>query len=92
MALGRPIVASSIAAEGIPLKHGEHILIADTEDEFVQSIGTLLEKPAMAQAIGERANQLVGDKFDSIKIGKDLADFYEKQFFQTKNEEMKNEK
>lgn len=80
MALGRPIVASSIAAEGIPVQHGEHILIADSIDEFVQCIGTLLEKPAMAQAIGEQANELVSGEFNSDAIGAELAAFYENTF------------
>lgn len=87
MALARPIVASSVAAEGIPVQHGEHILIANSADEFIHAIGTLLEKPSMAQAIGEQSYELVRKQFDSDAIGANLLEFYEKTFWEKEDSE-----
>jgi len=41
--VGTPTVATSIGAEGLAVKNGEHLLIADDADSFARSIGRLLE-------------------------------------------------
>src|SRR6516162_6324246 len=33
MAMGIPVVSTAIGAEGLPVRHGEHLLIADSTDE-----------------------------------------------------------
>ncbi|MFK7969634.1 MAG: glycosyltransferase family 4 protein [Bacteroidia bacterium] len=88
MALAKPIVASRIAAEGIPVKHGEHLMLADNAAEFIQCIGTLLEKPRMAETIGKQAHELVREKFDTDAIGAKLLRFYEKTFWAPKEEKV----
>lgn len=35
---GVPIVTTTVGAEGLPLKQGEHVMIADTAEEFVKAI------------------------------------------------------
>ena len=36
MAMGVPVVSTTIGAEGLPLRNGEHLLIADTPDAQVE--------------------------------------------------------
>ena len=45
MALGVPVVASRLAAGGVDAVPGEHLLVADSVDEQVEAIASLLEKP-----------------------------------------------
>jgi glycosyltransferase involved in cell wall biosynthesis len=42
LAAGTPTVSTTIGAEGLGLRHGEHVLIADQPADFAASIGTLL--------------------------------------------------
>jgi sugar transferase (PEP-CTERM/EpsH1 system associated) len=46
MAMGIPVVSTAIGAEGLPIRHGEHLLIADDADEQVSAICGLLMDPA----------------------------------------------
>jgi len=38
MAMGRPVVATSIGAEGLPLKRGEHLAVCDSPGEFARRV------------------------------------------------------
>src|SRR5579862_5903837 len=58
MAMGVPVVATAIGAEGLPLRNGEHLLIADTPDEQVSAICTLLADPARAARLAANALQI----------------------------------
>jgi polysaccharide biosynthesis protein PslH len=58
MAMGVPVVTSSIAAAGIDATPGTHFLVADTPDSCVRAISLILDSPAerlrLAQAGRER--------------------------------------
>lgn len=54
-AAARPVVSTRIGAEGLPAKHGENILLADTAPEFVQAVSQLLENPEMRDRLGKAA-------------------------------------
>jgi GT2 family glycosyltransferase/glycosyltransferase involved in cell wall biosynthesis len=43
MAWGVPVVATSVAVEGMELTSGEHVLVADEPEEFAQALVTLYE-------------------------------------------------
>jgi polysaccharide biosynthesis protein PslH len=46
MAMGVPVVCSGIASRGVDVVAGEHLLTADTSDEYSAAILRLLESPA----------------------------------------------
>lgn len=76
MAQGKPIVSTSIGAEGLDLKDGEDVVIANTETELATSIVELLENPELVERIGKNARRTVEDKYSWASIGADLYDFY----------------
>jgi len=45
-ALGKPVISSSAALEGFDLVPGEHVLRADTPDEWLAAISLLFDDPA----------------------------------------------
>jgi O-antigen biosynthesis protein len=45
MAWGLPVVASSIAVEGLEFTNGSEILIAETDDAFAKSVIALSSEP-----------------------------------------------
>ena len=55
MAMGIPVVATTIGAEGLPLRNGEHLLIADTAEDQATAICTLLTDPALADLLAANA-------------------------------------
>ena len=59
MAMGIPVVATTIGAEGLPLRHGEQLLIADSTDQQVASICELLTDQRRAAALSANALQHV---------------------------------
>jgi glycosyltransferase involved in cell wall biosynthesis len=59
MALGRPIVSTSLGCEGFPeLRDGESILIADTPEAFASQTVRLLRDPDARARLGEAAGQI----------------------------------
>jgi glycosyltransferase involved in cell wall biosynthesis len=55
MAIGVPVVSTTIGAEGLPIRHGEHLLIADTAAEQVSAICALLADQARAGVLAANA-------------------------------------
>ena len=87
MALGKAIVASSIAAEGIPVNHGEHIMIADEPIDFANAISVLVEQKGMVEVLGKNAQKMIQTQFSNRQIVKELLAFYEENFFDAAAEE-----
>ncbi len=59
MAMGKPVVSTSIGAEGLPVRHGENIILADTPEVFAHHVITLLRDPGKRGELGRAARQLV---------------------------------
>jgi len=55
MAMGVPVVSTAIGAEGLPIRHDEHLLIADSVEEQVSAICALLGDPARADLLATNA-------------------------------------
>lgn len=65
MALRTPVVATTKAVEGLDARNGEHVLIADTPREFAEAVRRLLQDPAAAGEMAERAWRLYHSRYDS---------------------------
>jgi len=63
MAMGIPVVSSTIGAEGLPVKDGANIFIADDPDTFAQRVVALLEDASMARSMGHAGKAMVSEKF-----------------------------
>lgn len=46
MAMGVPVVSSRIAAGGVDAVAGEHLLVADSAQEYAEAIASIIEQPA----------------------------------------------
>jgi len=69
-ALKKPVISTSIGAEGLPVKHGENIIIADTPHDFCLGIMSLLRDSNMRTRIGDRALKSLKDNY-SVQSYKD---------------------
>ncbi len=59
MAMGRPVVCTSQAFEGIEAMPGEHLLIADDPETFAQNVIELLTNNEKASLLGVQARQCI---------------------------------
>jgi sugar transferase (PEP-CTERM/EpsH1 system associated) len=59
MSAGRPVVSTTLGAEGLPVKAGREILLADEPAAFARAVVGLLENPAQREAIGRAAREKV---------------------------------
>jgi len=64
MALGTPVVATSKGAEGLDAQAGEHLLIADSPRDFMESVLKLLKDGGQSQKLITKAQQLVRERYD----------------------------
>jgi glycosyltransferase involved in cell wall biosynthesis len=63
MALARPVVSTSLGADGIPATHGEHLMIADDAASFAEAcIGLLLDADA-ARTMGLAAKRFAEERY-----------------------------
>jgi polysaccharide biosynthesis protein PslH len=63
MAMGKAVVSTSIGAEGLPVTHGENIILADNPQDFAAGILRLLASKDERQRIGMAARQLVETQY-----------------------------
>ena len=68
MAMGIPMVSTTIGAEGLPVRNGEHLFIADAPEEQTTAITRLLQNPQVASELASNALKLVREhgSWDSV--------------------------
>ncbi len=77
MHLQRAIVATSMAVKGINLVHGEHILIADTPEEFANEVCSLIFEPDKGKRISQNAQKMAFQNYNAINLAHKLTEFYQ---------------
>jgi polysaccharide biosynthesis protein PslH len=77
MAHGKAVVATSIGAEGIPARDSVDIFIRDKPRDMAMACVQLLRQPALRQATGVRARELVKEDFAWASIAKSVAGIVE---------------
>jgi glycosyltransferase involved in cell wall biosynthesis len=63
LSYGVPVVASSIAAEGMELQHEQNILVADTPHDIADQVLRLSEDDALWRRLSHNGHQAFIDKF-----------------------------
>ncbi len=74
MASGIPVVSTHVGAEGLPVQHERHLLLADSVDEFAEAVTLLLQEPALAREMGGRAREFVRNNNDWTIVARQFAD------------------
>lgn len=63
MAMRKPVISTGIGAEGLPVRNGQEILIADDPEAFAQAVVTTLKDKALAERMGRAARDVVCERF-----------------------------
>ena len=56
-AAGTAVVSTSVGAEGLPARHDENILLADSPESFARMVTLLLQSPVARQRIGRAGRE-----------------------------------
>ncbi|MEE8390267.1 MAG: glycosyltransferase [Anaerolineae bacterium] len=64
MAMSRPVVATSLGAEGYPVTDGRELLLADTPADFATAVVALLRVPERRAELGQVARAFVEQQYD----------------------------
>lgn len=76
MAQGKAIVSTTVGAEGIDVRHGEHIVIADDAQAFASRIVELLEDPERRASLGAAARARAEEGYAWSILGQRLVHVY----------------
>jgi glycosyltransferase involved in cell wall biosynthesis len=78
MAAGRCVVSTSIGAEGLEVRHGEHLSIADTPAGFAEAtlslVGDARDHRALRQSLARAGRALVEAEYGWDRIALDLEE------------------
>lgn len=77
MAMEKPIVSTTIGAEGLPVTDGRELRIADTPETFAASVVELLMNREAAKQLGREAARVVRERFGWNGVAKRFAEICE---------------
>jgi len=77
MSLATVVVSTTVGAEGLDVRDGENILIADEARPFAAAVARALADPALGRRLGEAARKVVVDHYSWHASTRRLLQFYE---------------
>lgn len=76
-AMARPVVSTSLGAEGLAVRHGENIILADDPSQFAQAVLNLLDDRQQCMRLAQAGRQLVEDKYTWSRVSEEMNAVYE---------------
>jgi polysaccharide biosynthesis protein PslH len=77
MALGRPVVSTSIGCEGLDVKDGQHLFIEDEPNQFAEKTVRLIQDREIRHRITRNARDLVESTYDWDIIARKMMRIYQ---------------
>lgn len=78
MALGRPVVTTSIGCEGLEVVDGHHLLIADRPERFAEQTLRVLGEKQLSARLVQAARRRVVERYDWDAIARRQLELYER--------------
>ena len=78
LAVGAPMVSTMVGCEGIGVENGEHLLVADTAEDFADAIVRLFDDTDLGRTLGDAGRQFVVDEYSWERAGARLGSLYER--------------
>ena len=73
LASGRPVVSTTVGAEGVPYSHGQNIMIADEPIAFANHVVDILEDCMLASKLARNGREFVEANYDWSIIAERLV-------------------
>lgn len=61
--MGKAIVATPLACDGIDVEHGKNLLVADTTESFAKSVVELIRNPELRKFLGKNGRELTKQRY-----------------------------
>lgn len=74
-ATGTAVVATPMACGGLPVRHREHLLVADNARTFAEAIALLLRDIGLRRSLAYNARKLVEERYDLDVVMRNLEEF-----------------
>ncbi len=78
MAMEKPIISTTIGAEGLPVSDGAELLLADTPESFAAAVVKVLIDKSSANELAQRAATLVRGEFGWQKVAERFVNICER--------------
>ena len=72
-----PVITTTVGAMGFPITNGVEALIANTADEFVVALRSLVESVDQRRKLGQRGRTMIVERFNWDRIAEDLLSVVE---------------
>jgi len=76
-AMAKAVVSTSLGAEGLAVRHGENILLADEPNQFARSVLNLLDDRQQRIRLAQAGRRLVESKYAWSEISRQMNAVYE---------------
>lgn len=70
LAMAKPVVSTTVGAEGLSLDPGREVVLADTPELFADAVCALLADPARRRALGETGRVLVDTHYSWAQVAR----------------------
>lgn len=78
LAMRKPVVSTTVGAEGLALSHGRHLLIADDPEGFAAAVEQVLKEPAFAARLAADGREAVISAYDWNRLADMLESVWER--------------
>ncbi len=72
MAMGVPVISTTLGAEGIAVEDGKNILLADSEEQMLNALERIVTDCVFRRSLTAAARELVVKRYDWTSIGNQL--------------------
>lgn len=70
------VVSTKVGAEGLEVRHGENLLIADTPADFAQAVSRLFTDGTLRASMGRSGRQLVEKRYQWRRLSEKLGEIW----------------
>jgi glycosyltransferase involved in cell wall biosynthesis len=77
LAMARPVVSTTVGAEGLALTPDRNVVLADGPDDFARAVLALLDDPGRRSALGGAGRALVESRYSWAHVAREFEDHCE---------------
>src|ERR1700730_4004217 len=78
LGMGKAVVSTTVGCEGLDVRHGEHLLVADDADSFPRAVGRVLSDPGLARELGAAGRALAVREYSWSRSGGRLEELLQR--------------
>jgi len=72
LAMSKPVVSTTVGAEGLALEHGRHFLAADEPADFADAVVSLLRDEHRRKSLGQAGRELVEARYSWAMVAREF--------------------